>query len=201
MVEMKGFAAVAGVVLSIVATNVVRAESRHGIDSVVHELVTVHCLDCHQGENAEASVDLAAMLESIGEVSADQAIPIDLMDDWLRVERVVTQGRMPPVEEDPLSADQLDGFRIWFHARLVLRDGLPHIGPTKLRRLTHEEFIASLEDLLAIKMRDGYNHLQSVHVGKGLVDRVLPVEVPGKSGFVNDTSAQADQPVPLIGYI
>ncbi|MDB4532685.1 DUF1592 domain-containing protein [bacterium] len=201
MVEMRGFTAVAGVVLSIVATNVVRSESRRGIDSAVHELVTVHCLDCHQGANAEASVDLAAMLESIGEVSADQVIPVDLMDDWLRVEKVVATRRMPPTDQDSISADGLVVFGEWVHARLILRDGSPHIGPTKLRRLTHEEFIASLEDLLGIEMRDGYNHLQSVHVEKGLVDRVLPVEVPGKSGFVNDASAQSDQPVPLIGYM
>ena len=201
MMKTRECASVAGVVFSMMVSQVVLSENNLEIDRMVHELISERCVDCHQGESAEASVDLAAMLESTGEVSADQAIPTDLMDAWVRVENVVDQRRMPPIDQGPLSADDLLVFDDWVRARLVLRDGSSHIGPTKLRRLTHEEFIASLEDLLAIKMRDGYNHLQSVHVEKGLVDRVLPVEVPGKSGFVNDANALADQPVPLLGYM
>ena len=199
--KRRGCAAVAGLICSALISQVVRAEDGREIDLAVRELVSEHCLDCHQGEAAEASLDLAAVLASMRDVSRDQTIPPGLLDVWVRVEKVVTQRRMPPTDQDTLSADELVAFDKWFHQRLVLRGGVPHIGSTRLRRLTHEEFIASLEDLLGIKMRNGYNHLQSVHVEKGLVDRVLPTEVPGESGFVNDVDAMASQPVPLLGYM
>ena len=199
--KRRGFAAVGGMICSALISQVVHAEEEREIDLAVRELVSEHCLDCHQGEAAEASLDLVAVLDSMQDVSSDQTIPSDLLDVWVRVEKAVTQRRMPPIDQDSLSDTELVAFEKWFHQRLVLRGGVPHIGSTKLRRLTHEEFIASLEDLLGIKMRNGYNHLQSVHVEKGLVDRVLPIEVPGESGFVNDVDAMASQPVPLVGYM
>ncbi len=197
----RGFAPVVGLVFCLLASSVVQSEDAPDIDLAVRELVSERCLDCHQGEGAEASVDLGVVLDSMKDHAADQMLPHDLQEIWLRVEKVVSQGRMPPPEEDSLSVDELGQFEDWFHGRLVLRDGLPHIGTTPLRRLTHEEFIATLEDLLEIRMRSEYNHLKSVHVEKGLVDRVLPVEVPGKSGFVNDAQSLASQPIPLLAYM
>ncbi|MDB4807570.1 DUF1588 domain-containing protein [bacterium] len=201
VLQKRGFISVVGMALCMLASSVVQSEDAPETDLTVRELISERCLDCHQGEAAEASVDLAAVLDSMKHQTDDHTLPHDLQEIWLRVEKVVTQGRMPPLEEDSLSVDELDQFKDWFHGRLVLRDGLPHIGTTPLRRLTHEEFIASLEDLLEIEMRSEYNHLKSVHVEKGFVDRVLPVEVPGKSGFVNDAESLASQPIPLLAYI
>ena len=201
VLQKSGFSSVVGGALCLLAHSVVLADGTLETDLPVRKLILERCVDCHQGEEAEASVDLAAALGSMKKHTDDQMLPHDLQEMWLRVEKVVTQGRMPPPEEDSLTVDELDRFKNWFHTRLVLRDGLPHIGPTLLRRLTHEEFIASLEDLLGIKMRSKYNHLKSVHVEKGLVDRVLPVEVPGKSGFVNDAESLASQPIPLLPYM
>ena len=201
VLQKRSFSSVVVGALCLLATSVVGAEDTFEIDLPVHKLISERCLDCHQGEGAEASVDLDAVLDSMKDHADEQMLPHDLQEMWLRVETVLTQGRMPPSEESSLSVDELDRFKTWFHERLVLRDGLPHIGPTLLRRLTHEEFIASLEDLLGIRMRSEYNHLKSVHVEKGLVDRVLPVEVPGKSGFVNDAESLASQPIPLLPYM
>lgn len=201
VLQKRGFISVVGMALCMLASSVVQSEDAPETDLTVRELISERCLDCHQGEAAEASVDLAAVLDSMKHQTDDHTLPHDLQEIWLRVEKVVTQGRMPPLEEDSLSVDELDQFKDWFHGRLVLRDGLPHIGTTPLRRLTHEEFIASLEDLLEIEMRSEYNHLKSVHVEKGFVDRVLPVEVPGKSGFVNDAESLASQPIPLLAYM
>ena len=192
---------VLGLVLSLVAGSVVQSNETVEPDRVVGQLISERCLDCHQGEDAEASVDLAAAFEAINDHAGDQPLSRDVQQIWLRVEKVVAQGRMPPPEEASLTDAEVDQFGNWFHLHLVLRDGLPHIGTTALRRLTQEEFIASLEDLLGIKMRDEYNHLKSVHVEKGFVDRVLPVEVPGESGFVNDAESLASQPIPLLAYM
>ncbi len=200
-VKKRGFSAVVGGALCLLASSVASSEDTSQTDLVVHELLSERCLDCHQGEGAEAAVDLAAAFDSMKNHAADQMLPYDLQEMWLRVEKVVVQGRMPPPEQGALPVAELDRFKDWFHQRLVLRDGLPHIGPALLRRLTHEEFIASLEDLLGIKMRSEYNHLKSVHVEEGLVDRVLPVEVPGKSGFVNDAETLASQRIPFLAYM
>lgn len=201
MLRKTNFALLLGFIFSVFAIEQVCADDDVEIDHAMYELMSERCLDCHRGEGAEASIDLAAALDSMSGVGSEQKVPPDLQKFWLRVEQVITQGRMPPPEEGSLSDGELEGFADWFHQRFVLRDGLSHIGATPLRRLTHSEFIASLEDLLGVRMRDEYNHLKSVHVGKGFVDRILPVEVPGKSGFVNDAETLAAQPLPLLAYM
>lgn len=185
----------------------ISCSQRHGAiaanakDQTVRALISQHCLDCHQGESAEGGMDLEGLLESTAQIEPSEAMPGSLFDTWVRVEKMITLRRMPPPEESSLPDDQLDSFSKWLHERLVLRDGESHIGLTPLRRLTQDEFINSLEDLLGVRVRNEYNHLHSVHIEQGLVDRVLPVEVPGNSGFVNDSDSLAAQPVPLLAYM
>ena len=181
--KIPSFAVIPVIVVGVLSGQCLPAAAGHEVDRGLRDLVTEHCVSCHEGQAAEASLDLAEALEATSRVSGKRMLPADLSDVWVRVEKVVAQRRMPPAEEQPLSEEEHLEFDRWFHERLVLRDGLSHVGPTRLRRLTQEEFLASLEDLLGIQIREGYNHLQSVHVADGFVDRVLPVEVPGESGF------------------
>lgn len=199
--KIPSFAVIPVIVVGVLSGQCLPAVAGHEVDRGLRDLVTKHCVSCHEGQAAEASLDLAEALEATSRVSGKRMLPADLSDVWVRVEKVVTQRRMPPAEEQPLSEEEHLEFDRWFHERLVLRDGLSHVGPTRLRRLTQEEFLASLEDLLGIRIREGYNHLQSVHVADGFVDRVLPVEVPGESGFTNDADALASQPLPLLEYM
>jgi len=170
-------------------------------DRLMQSLISERCVECHHGEDAEAGLDLEAILRSTEKTQPHDSIPQDLLDSWVRIEKAITQRLMPPADEASLSDDEVNSFTAWVRERLVLKNGQPHIGPTPLRRLTQEEFLNSLEDLLGISVRNQYNHLHSVHVEKGLVDRVLPVGVPGNSGFNNDAHALAAQPVPLLAFL
>jgi hypothetical protein len=171
------------------------------LDRVPSLLIEKSCVDCHSGDDAEGNMDLAALLKSTAEVGPTDPFPELVAASWLAVEKAILQKRMPPADEDELTANERESLTDWFHSRIVLKDGKPHIGSTPLRRLTHYEFLNSLEDLLGVKVRAEYNIISSVNIEKGFVEKVLPIEVPGESGFVNDAQALASQPVPLLEYM
>ena len=171
------------------------------IDRIPRELIAQRCLDCHQGDEANGDMDLASLLHSTAKLPSSTVVPEVLSAKWVKVEKAILQKRMPPPEEGELGSEQREAFQAWFHHRVVLKDGKPHIGPSPLRRLTHYEFLNSLEDLLGVSVRAEYNILSSVNIEKSFVEKVLPVEVPGESGFVNDAHSLAAQPLPLLEYI
>jgi len=171
------------------------------LDRIPRDIMSQRCLECHQGDHAEGDLDLAALLQATAEHLPPKLIPQALTEKWVKVEQAILQKRMPPPAEDALTPEQRAAFQTWFEKRIVLLSGQPHIGPTPLRRLTHYEFLNSLEDLLGVSVRAEYNILSSVNIEKSFVEKVLPVEVPGESGFVNDASALASQPLPLLDYI
>ncbi|MDG2223822.1 MAG: DUF1592 domain-containing protein [Rubripirellula sp.] len=170
-------------------------------DHAAHALISQHCLDCHQGDDAESGIDLEGLLKSTASLPPAALVSDDVSATWAKVEKVIKQGRMPPSGEDPINQNARQNFLNWFHERIVLKNGETQIGPTPLRRLTHYEFLNSLEDLLGVTVRPDYNFLSSVNVERGFVEKLLPVEVPGKSGFVNDANAMAEQPLPLLEYM
>jgi hypothetical protein len=170
-------------------------------DHAAHALISQNCLDCHQGEDAESGIDLETLLHRTASTLAADQIPEDASAAWAVVEKVIKQGRMPPSGEGEVDQSTRQNFFDWFHERIVLRNGETQIGPTPLRRLTHYEFLNSLEDLLGVSVRPEYNFLSSVNVERGFVEKLLPVEVPGENGFVNDAHTMSEQPLPLLEYI
>ena len=161
-------------------------------------LISERCLDCHAGDEAEAGIDLESLIEQSATPDADNDA---LVQKWIKVEAVILDRRMPPEGEEKLSAKEIDLVRHWFHEQFVLKNGKPHIGTTPLRRLTHYEFINSVEDLLGVQLRGDYNFLTSVNVERSFVEKILPLEAPGESGFVNDAHALASQSFPIQQYI
>ena len=170
-------------------------------DHAAQALISRHCLDCHQGEDAESGVDLEKLLQRTASTQAADPVPEDASAAWAVVEKVIERGRMPPSGEGEVDQSTRQQFFDWFHERIVLKNGETQIGPTPLRRLTHYEFLNSLEDLLGVTLRPEYNFLSSVNVEKGFVEKLLPVEVPGENGFVNDAHTMSEQPLPLLEYI
>ncbi|OUT56194.1 MAG: hypothetical protein CBB71_18500 [Rhodopirellula sp. TMED11] len=162
------------------------------------ELISQRCLDCHTGDEAEAGIDLESLLEQTTALDVNNH---QLVEKWVKVEAAILDQRMPPEGEDPLSENERELVQDWFHRQFVLKNGQPHIGPTPLRRLTHYEFINTVEDLLGVQLRADYNILTSVNVEKSFVEKILPLEVPGESGFVNDAHALASQPFAIQQYI
>ena len=58
----------------------------------------------------------------------------------------------------------------------------------------------ALEDLLQVSMRANTTS-SAVSTSRSFAEKILPVEVPGESGFVNDAYAQRQQPIPLLEYM
>ena len=162
-------------------------------------LFEAKCWDCHSSEDAEAGVDLKKLLSPHD--GSSTSVAEDEVAQWVTVKRVIEQGRMPPESEAALTEDEREVFQTWFREHLVYQNGRPHIGTTPLRRLTHYEFLNALEDLLQVSMRAEYNILSSVNIERSFAEKILPVEVPGESGFVNDAFAQRQQPIPLLEYM
>lgn len=137
------------------------------------------CLDCHSGEDAEASIDLEGMLRE----------PIRAnLHDWRKVHRVLRDASMPPENGDTIS--QADRATLVKQTDSQLRRAAgQHArdpGPTVVRRLTSAEFDYCIEDLTGLTL--------------GLGEQFLGDSVGG-SGFTNSASAQFFQDAILERYL
>lgn len=167
----------------------------------LRQVIEDRCWSCHSAEDAEAGLDLESLLQSLETDAITSELTNSQWITWTKVKEAIDQRRMPPEDEGPLSEAELTLVNEGYRKHLVLRNGKPHIGPTPLRRLTHNEFLNALEDLLGVSLRSEYNILSSVNIERSFVEKILPVEIPGESGFVNDATSQSQQPIPLLEYI
>lgn len=127
-------------------------------------LVASHCLDCH-GEN-DPSGGLPLHARHLGKLKT-----ASVQDAWLRIERVLEEGSMPP--DEPLNAEDSGEFRTWLRQAIAAaRAG--ELRPDAMPRLLNrQEYQSTLNDLLGIEM-----------------DHVLdfPVDPRSLDGFRNDAS-------------
>jgi Protein of unknown function (DUF1592)/Protein of unknown function (DUF1588)/Protein of unknown function (DUF1585)/Protein of unknown function (DUF1587)/Protein of unknown function (DUF1595) len=112
--------------------------------ATISAVIKAHCLDCHQGPQASAALDLASLNWN----------PQDLANRnrWIQVHDRVAKSEMPPEDRLPQSVHDS-----------LLQDLRPRIsqplleeqrsqGRTGLRRLNRREFENSLHDLLGIQV-------------------------------------------------
>lgn len=103
-----------------------------------------HCVECHQGDEAEAGLDLAKL-------GYDLATP-DAERRWIRIFDRVHDGEMPPVDSPKPKADETAAFLAssgdWLRTFRHQRDA--ELGRVRARRLTRREVERSLHDLLGI---------------------------------------------------
>ena len=116
----------------------------------VAAVLEARCLDCHDGETRKGGVDLERL------IAAKDFRAKNNRKVWLKVDRMVTTGEMPPKKKKPLTADEKTAVGDWFTSVFVLKDGHEHIGATPLRRLTRYELINTLEDLLHVQLKPPY---------------------------------------------
>jgi cytochrome c551/c552 len=162
----------------------------------VGNLLESHCLDCHDSKNRTGGFDLEAAIKKQDFQSAKSS------EFWERVETAVRLGEMPPKDEMPLSDKQKQTVIKWFEARYIFADGKEQIGPTVLRRLTRYELINTLEDLLYISLKNPYVYSPEVpSLRPSVLETMLPPDVPGESGFLNDAHQQASEKPPILKYI
>lgn len=121
-----------------------QAAERANPTPAVASFLRTHCVDCHQGAEAEGGLDLAKL-------GYDLAAP-DAERRWIRIFDRVHDGEMPPADSPRPKADETAAFlastgdrlRAFRHARDA------ELGRVRARRLTRREVERSLHDLLGI---------------------------------------------------
>ncbi|HUG91769.1 MAG TPA: DUF1592 domain-containing protein [Planctomycetaceae bacterium] len=110
----------------------------------VRAFLSAHCYDCHQGADAEAGLDLAALSADLSDAATGKR--------WVRIHDRVRDGEMPPPDAAELDGRQIAGFVAtageWLRANQRARDA--ELGRVRARRLTRREVERSLQDLLGI---------------------------------------------------
>ena len=122
-----------------------------------------HCLDCHQGDAAEAGLDLQPILDRWGDfgdaVSPGSGQPMEtngFREAYGSIEaihrRLMTRQMPPAGHPRPLETEYVEAVQ---HAASWLDrhvDRMPHPVTPTMRRLTRREYIAAIEDLFAIRL-------------------------------------------------
>ena len=144
------------------------------------EVIEDRCLTCHDSDTQKGGIDLTPLLNK---ANASYGKHTQL---WVRLEKMVARGAMPPENKKPLAAGEKKAILDWFHQSFVLREGKEHIGPTPLRRLTRYEFQNSLEAVLAIPLKAPYRDTITGRLEASKIETLVPSDIPGESGFDND---------------
>ena len=144
------------------------------------EVIEDRCLTCHDSDTQKGGIDLTPLLNK---ANASYGKHTQL---WVRLEKMVARGAMPPENKKPLAGREKKAILDWFHQSFVLREGKEHIGPTPLRRLTRYEFQNSLEAVLAIPLKAPYRDTITGRLEASKIETLVPSDIPGESGFDND---------------
>lgn len=148
---------------------------RKPFDSLASEF----CLDCHEGPDSEARLDLSTLLES--PVAAQYS-------DWRRVQRVLHDGAMPPPDYDQPQSDAFESAKasVSETLRAAIEKAASDPGPSQLRRLTNAEYEYCIEDLTGVDFD---------------FRKLLISDSVGGSGFTNSASAQFMNDANLERYL
>ena len=167
----------------------------HAVQAVefaaVAEVFEDRCLSCHDRDTPKAGIDLTPLLDP---ANASYGNHTQL---WVRLEKMVARGAMPPENKKPLEAAEKKAILDWFHQSFVLREGQGHIGPTPLRRLTRYEFENTLEAVLGIPLKAPYRDTITGQIEPSKITTIVPSDIPGESGFDNDAHRLGKLKLPL----
>ena len=141
------------------------------------------CLDCHDSETEKGDINLEVMLnEKTFNKSKNEKL-------WIKIERAITSGDMPPKKKKPLTFESKKVLFKWFYNNYVLDLGKEDIGFRTLRRLTRYELENTLEDLLHVELK--YPYVWSYEfpsMVKSYIEEAVPDDIQGESGFRNDAN-------------
>ena len=159
--------------------------------AAVAEVFEDRCLSCHDRDTPKAGIDLTPLLDP---ANASYGNHTQL---WVRLEKMVARGAMPPENKKPLEAAEKKAILDWFYQSFVLREGQGHIGPTPLRRLTRYEFENTLEAVLGIPLKAPYRDTITGQIEPSKITTIVPSDIPGESGFDNDAHRLGKLKLPL----
>jgi hypothetical protein len=120
---------------------------------VVQEFVSIHCLDCHSSDDAEANFDLEAF-----DFSAEAFSKVDFKTDgWEKVLRRIDTRQMPPPATARPDEDEYVSVAQSLTAVLEKRaSDFPRPGKeAAIRRMTRLEYQNAIRDLLGIHIDAG----------------------------------------------
>ena len=162
--------------------NVYRMEPlHHQYPRKILPLLIRYCQECHQGDTAEAEVDLS-QFETVDQIRQD-------LDTWLRIREMLDTRQMPPKDALQPTAAERTMLQKWVRDVLAFearsRSGDP--GPIVLRRLNNEEYNYTIGDLTGIMT------LRPT--------REFPIDGAAGEGFINTGAAQAMSPSLVSKYL
>jgi hypothetical protein len=155
-----------------------RPASSDPFSSSVRPVLAARCFGCHAGKTPEAGLDLSRFGRKDEVLGAFRL--------WEKVIRKVVARAMPPEDAKPLNGGQRRTLIDW-HRRTLL-DLEPRPGPSRPRRLTRNEYRNTLSDLLGIPLRRSALEFFFQADTGSIVEKLLPADPPGPSGFDNDAS-------------
>ncbi|NQV27772.1 MAG: DUF1592 domain-containing protein [Rhodopirellula sp.] len=169
--------------LSLVWLMLATVSAAHGDDSrkEYRRLVTEFCVDCHQADNAEAGINLEALLAN-NDFASD-------FHRWRRVVQQLDQKLMPPESSDRKPTEvQRRQLLSLIQKKIATaeqqHDGTP--GNVVMRRLTSAEYGYAIRDLTGIEFD---------------VERNFVSDAVGGAGFTNTGIVQFTQDSTLERYL
>lgn len=163
----------------------------------VRSVLQERCVHCHNAEEQKGNVDLTSLASPSAPTDKPAADHL-----WTRVEKMVSAKKMPPADEEPLIEQERQRIIDWYRDQYILRDGKEHLGITPLRRLTRYELENTLEDLLAVQLKQPYVFSsESAGLEPSTIEQLYPADSPGESGFDNDATRLRQVKSPLLKLI
>jgi len=147
----------------------------------IRPLLARYCQECHEGDDAEAEVDLASFTD-VARVRTD-------IRTWLRVREMLSSRQMPPKDARQPSDDERAELDTWVQEFLT-NEARAHAGdpgPIVLRRLNNEEYNYAVRDLTGVRMLNP--------------TREFPVDGAAGEGFINSGAAQGMSPSLVSKYL
>ena len=110
----------------------------------IRPLLDQFCFDCHEGEDAEAEVDLDSF-KSLDDLRRDTKT-------WVKVEEMLSSRQMPPRKSDQPTDEQRAILQQWVNGFLIeeARALAGDPGRVVLRRLNNDEYNYSVRDLTGV---------------------------------------------------
>lgn len=144
------------------------------------QFVRQYCVECHDGSEGEAGLDLSAF-DGSERIAADT-------DGWNTLLRRVRDHEMPPRDSVVPALQEREAFVAWVRSTLQQAACAGGIvpGPPQMRRLNRSEYAATLRDLLGIH----------VDAGQG-----LPDDGAGGEGFDNARETLFISPIHAEKYL
>ena len=147
----------------------------------VQPLLDRYCFDCHEGEDAEAEIDLAR-IKSFDQIRDDPKL-------WIKIDEMLESLQMPPRKSDQPSENERKTMGSWVSEYLATEAeafaGDP--GRVTLRRLNHSEYNYTIRDLTGIYSLDPTSE--------------FPVDGAAGEGFINTGDALSVSPSMIQKYL